>query len=78
MDSWHCLIWETDSLHNHVVKNLSQSYIKTRLSCRTSFTDGSRGGLSSHLQKKQTINSWKRNALCDSVLSYESWTCYKE
>ena len=43
-----------------------------------SFTDDSRGGLSSHLEKKQTIFSWKRNDLCDSVLSYESWTCYKE
>ena len=33
---------------------------------------------SSHLEKKQTLNSWKRHALCDSVLSYDSWTCYKE
>ena len=24
------------------------------------------------LEKKQTINSWKRHALCDAVLSYES------
>ena len=32
------------------------------------------GGPSSRLEKKQIINSWKRHALCDSVLSYESWT----
>ena len=29
------------------------------------------GGPSSRLEKKPTINSWKRHALCDSVLSYE-------
>ena len=29
------------------------------------------GGPSSRLEKKPTINSWKRLALCDSVLSYE-------
>ena len=28
------------------------------------------GGSSSRLEKKPTINSWKRQALCDSVLSY--------
>ena len=28
-------------------------------------------GPSSHLEKKPTINSWKRHVLCDSVLSYE-------
>ena len=35
---------------------------------------------SSRLEKKQTINSWKRHALCDSVLSHERnrWTRYKE
>ena len=31
--------------------------------------DKSTGGLSSRLEKKQTINSWKRHALCDSILS---------
>ena len=30
------------------------------------------------LEKKQTINSWKRHALCDSVLTYQSWTRHKE
>ena len=29
------------------------------------------GGPSSRLEKKQTINPWKRHALCYSVLSYE-------
>ena len=29
------------------------------------------GGPSSCLEKKQTINSWKRHTLWDSVLSYE-------
>ena len=29
------------------------------------------GGPSSRLEKKPTINSWTRHALCDSVLSYE-------
>ena len=29
------------------------------------------GGPSSRLEKKPTINSWKRNALWDAVLSYE-------
>ena len=43
-----------------------------------SFTDVSRGGPSSRLEKKQMVNSWKRHALCNSVLSYESWTRYKE
>ena len=33
--------------------------------------DKSTGGLSSRLEKKQTINSWKRHALCDWILSYE-------
>ena len=41
------------------------------------------GGPSSRLEKKPTINSWKRQALCDSVLSYgeeplKIWTRYKE
>ena len=41
-----------------------------------SFTDVSRGGPSSRLEKKQTIDSWKRHRLYDLVLSYESWTRY--
>ena len=43
-----------------------------------SFTDVSRGGPSSHLEKKQTINSWKRQAFCNSMLSYENWSRCKE
>ena len=39
-----------------------------------SFTDVSRGGPSSRLEKKQTINSWKRHALCDSVVTHKKWT----
>ena len=41
-----------------------------------SFANVSRGGLSSRLEKKETINSWKRHGLYDLVLSYESWTRY--
>ena len=39
------------------------------------------GSPSSRVEKKQTINSWKRHALCDSAVSYERrriWTRYKE
>ena len=53
-----------------------------------SFNDVNRGSPRSHLQKKQTINLWKRHALCDSVLSmvnqiwsiwsYKSVTCKTE
>ena len=42
------------------------------------FTDDSRGGLAHISKKKQTTNVWKHHALCDSVLSYEGWTRYKE
>ena len=35
------------------------------------YTSPTTGGLSSRLEKKPTINSWTRHALCDSVLSYE-------
>ena len=35
------------------------------------FTDITTGGPSSRLEKKPTIDSWKRHALCDSVFSYE-------
>ena len=34
------------------------------------------GGPSARLEKKPTINSWERHALCDSVLSYE-WNRWK-
>ena len=42
------------------------------------------GGQSSRLEKKLTINSWKRHALCDSVCVklrkelLKIWTRYKE
>ena len=29
-------------------------------------------------RKKQTINSWKRHALCNSVLTDKSWTRHRE
>ena len=35
------------------------------------YTSPTTGGPSSRVEKKPTINSWKRHALCDSVLSYE-------
>ena len=35
------------------------------------FTDITTGDPSSRLEKKPTIDSWKRHALCDSVFSYE-------
>ena len=35
------------------------------------FTDIATGGPSSRLEKKPTIDSWKRHALCDSMLRYE-------
>ena len=44
------------ALHNHMIKNYSQSCIKTHLSCRMFFTDDSRGGLAHISKKKQTIN----------------------
>ena len=43
------------------------------------FTVFTTGVLSSRLEKKQTINSWKRHVLCDLALSNERnrWTRYR-